>query len=119
MAAWGTFQLPYPSLEEWKGRLTHPPDGTYALVAVADTQVVGMLGLHTFPLQPRRRHAATLGIGVHDNWHSRGVGTALMKAAVELADNWLNLHRLELEVYVDNEPAIGLYRRFGFEVECM
>jgi RimJ/RimL family protein N-acetyltransferase len=27
-------------------------------------------------------------------------------AAIDLADNWLNLHRLELEVYVDNEAAI-------------
>lgn len=38
-------------------------------------------------------------------------------AAVDLADNWLNLLRLELEVYTDNEPAIRLYERFGFERE--
>jgi putative acetyltransferase len=25
--------------------------------------------------------------------------------------------RLELNVYVDNEPAIALYRKFGFEIE--
>ena len=40
-----------------------------------------------------------------------------MQAAVDLADNWLNLSRLELEVYTDNEPAIRLYRKFGFAVE--
>jgi putative acetyltransferase len=36
---------------------------------------------------------------------------------MDLADNWLNLRRLELEVYTDNEPAIRLYERFGFERE--
>jgi putative acetyltransferase len=40
-----------------------------------------------------------------------------MRAAVELADRWLNQTRLELEVYVDNEPAIRLYERYGFERE--
>jgi putative acetyltransferase len=40
-----------------------------------------------------------------------------MRAAIELADRWLNLSRLELTVYADNEPAIKLYRRFAFEIE--
>ena len=40
-----------------------------------------------------------------------------MQAGLDLADNWLNLTRLELEVYSDNEPAIRLYERFGFERE--
>lgn len=113
----GTFQLPYPSLEEWKRRLSQPADGVYLLVGVADGKPVGMLGLHTAPSQPRRRHAATLGMAVHDAWHGRGVGTALMRAAVDLADNWLNLHRLELEVYTDNKPAVSLYQRHGFVIE--
>ena len=33
------------------------------------------------------------------------------------ADNWLNLKRIEITVYVDNKRAIGLYKKFGFEVE--
>ncbi len=36
---------------------------------------------------------------------------------MDLADRWLNLCRLELTVYTDNEPAIKLYRKFAFEVE--
>ena len=38
-------------------------------------------------------------------------------AAVDLSDNWLNLLRLELSVYTDNEPAVRLYTKFGFETE--
>lgn len=116
-AVWGTFQLPFPSLEEWKKRLSQPLEGTYFLVAITNSKAIGMLGLHTAPSQPRRRHAATLGMAVHDDWHGRGVGTALIRAAVDLADHWLNLHRLELQVYTDNEPAVRLYERHGFVIE--
>lgn len=113
----GTLQLPYPSLENWRQRLAVPGDGTYNLVAVVGDRAVGLLGLHTFPNRPRRRHAGTIGMGVHDEWQGKGIGTALMRAGVDLADKWLNLTRLELEVYTDNEPAIRLYERFGFERE--
>lgn len=113
----GTLQLPYPSLEQWRQRLAEPPKGTFNLVAVVSSRVVGMLGLHTFPDAPRRRHAAAIGISVHDEWQGKGIGAALMRAGLDLADNWLNLTRLELEVYTDNEAAIHLYERFGFELE--
>jgi putative acetyltransferase len=45
------------------------------------------------------------------------IGSAMMAALVDVSDNWLNLKRLKLAVYVDNEPAIRLYRKFGFEAE--
>ena len=35
----------------------------------------------------------------------------------QLADRWLNLSRLELHVYIDNEPALRLYKKLGFEIE--
>ena len=56
-------------------------------------------------------------MSVHDEWQGKGIGKSLMDAGLDLADNWLNLTRLELEVYTDNEPAIRLYERFGFERE--
>ena len=40
-----------------------------------------------------------------------------MKAAIELADGWLNYQRLELSVYTDNLAALALYRKFGFVIE--
>jgi putative acetyltransferase len=40
-----------------------------------------------------------------------------MEAALDLADNWLNLTRIELRVYVDNAAGIAPYEKFGFEVE--
>jgi putative acetyltransferase len=116
-AIWGTLQLPFPSLEQWRKRLAEPPEGTFSLVACVADEVIGQIGLHTFPNHPRRRHAGQIGMAVRDDWQGKGAGTALMQAAVDLADKWLNLSRLELDVYVDNEPAIRLYKRFGFQVE--
>ncbi len=56
-------------------------------------------------------------MAVHDQWQQQGIGSALVEAAIDLADQWLNLRRLELTVYTDNVPAIKLYKRVGFENE--
>jgi putative acetyltransferase len=116
-AIWGTLQLPFPSAELWRKRLAEPPEGTFNLVACAENEIIGQLGLYTFPNHPRRRHAGQIGMAVMDDWQGKGAGTALMQAAVDLADKWLNLTRLELDVYTDNEPAIRLYKKFGFVIE--
>ena len=113
----GTLQLPFPSAELWRKRLAEPPEGTFNLLACVEDEIIGHLGLHTFPNHPRRRHAGQIGMAVRDDWHGKGAGTALMGAAVDLADKWLNLMRLELDVYTDNEPAIRLYKKFGFVIE--
>lgn len=110
----GTLQLPYPSREYWLKRITDTSNGSYHLVAVIEGRVIGLLDIHTFPNRPRRRHAGVIGISVADEWQGKGVGGALMRACIDLADNWLNLMRLELEVYSDNEAAIRLYQKFGF-----
>ena len=116
-AAAGTLQLPLQSAEAWRKRLAEPPEGLFLLVACVEGEVVGNLGLETHPNRPRIRHAGSLGMAVRDDWQGKGVGTALMGAALDLADNWLNLRRIELSVYVDNSAAVALYKRFGFEIE--
>ncbi|MBL8260015.1 MAG: GNAT family N-acetyltransferase [Candidatus Competibacteraceae bacterium] len=112
----GTLQVPYPSHELWRKRLSDLEPEARMLVAVADNAVVGHLGLHP-AYRPRRAHAASLGMAVHDAWAGRGIGSALLQHALLLADNWLNLLRLELVVFADNEPAIRLYRKNGFTIE--
>ncbi len=56
-------------------------------------------------------------MGVHDDWQGKGCGSALLEAALDLADNWMDLRRIELQVFADNEPGRRLYERFGFEIE--
>lgn len=45
------------------------------------------------------------------------VGGRLLAAAIDLAENWLNITRLELTVFVDNAAAIALYEKHGFRIE--
>ncbi|HEV8392359.1 MAG TPA: GNAT family N-acetyltransferase [Dongiaceae bacterium] len=111
-----TLQLPFPSAELWRKRLSQNDDTHHTLVATVAGDVVGNLGL-TRLTRARRAHVGELGMGVRDDWQGKGVGSALMQAALDLADNWLGLRRLELRVYADNAPAIALYRKFGFEIE--
>lgn len=111
-----TLQLPYPSLQMWQQRLNALSPATYSLVACIDDEVVGQLTLQ--PIEnPRRRHCATLGMGVDERYRQRGVGRALLAAAVDLCDNWLQVTRLELTVFADNAAALALYRAFDFVLE--
>jgi len=112
----GTLQLPHPSLDLWEKRLTHVPEHVYSYVALYQGEVIGNLGLEVC-VNPRRRHVASLGMGVKDNFAGKGVGSALLQTAVDLCDNWINIKRLELTVYTDNEQAVNLYKKFGFQIE--
>ena len=113
----GTLQMPFPSAEMWRERLSEPPEGLYSLVACVEDEVIGEISLHTSPTRWRMRHVGSIGMAVRDDWQDKGVGTALMEAALDLADNWLDLTRIELRVYTDNAAAVALYEKFAFEVE--
>ncbi len=112
----GTLQLPWRSVEHWRERVAQQTPDRHRLVAVVDARVVGQLDLH-IQQNPRRRHCAAIGMAVHDDYQGQGIGSALMTATIELADNWLGLRRIELSVYTDNAPAVHLYEKFGFVVE--
>ncbi|TPG58855.1 GNAT family N-acetyltransferase [Ewingella americana] len=111
-----TLQLPYPPATLWEGRLATDVPGKFALVACIDGNVVGNITLKVEDVW-RRRHVASFGLGVDTACQGRGVGSQLLAAAIELCDKWLNVKRIELTVYADNDAAIALYKKFGFKLE--
>ena len=116
----GLLQLPYPTEARWRQRLeeqTAPGKLDLHLVALRGEELVGSAGLHPVGPSLRRRHASSLGISVATQAQGQGVGAALMAALLDYADNWGQVLRVELTVYADNERAIRLYQRFGFEQE--
>ena len=116
----GLMQMPFASVETHRARLAEaltPGKLDLSLVAERAGEVVGSAGLHPVGPAVRRRHAMMLGISVIPEAQRQGVGAALMQAMCDYADRWMGVLRIELTVYTDNEPAIALYRKFGFQVE--
>lgn len=111
-----TAQSPYRDAAFWQNFYrARDPQGV-ELVCEIDGRAIGHLGMilnHT----PRRKHVASFGICVHPDFQGRGAGHALVAEMLRLADNWLNLLRIELMVVSDNAPAIALYKKHGFVVE--
>lgn len=107
--------------EERDGIATEPPvdiearaaswtlEGTR--VAVADGVIVGSLHV-----EQSRFGFGEIGMAVARGWRGRGVGSALLSAAIDWARE-RGLHKLSLSVFVHNTAAIALYRKFGFVEE--
>ncbi len=80
-----------------------------------DNEPVGMFKL--IPYRHRTAHVAYLGgLAIHPDYIGQGLGKAIFEPIFELAKNnsWT---RLELGVSVNNERAIALYKKLGFEKE--
>jgi len=93
-------------------RQTIRDPGHALLVLVEDDEVVGCLGLHP----TNAEGVSTLGMAVLAGSRGRGGGGALLDAALGVARE-RGIHKVELEVFCENERAIGLYASRGFAVE--
>jgi len=82
-----------------------------SVVAVADGEIVGMLHVEV-----SRFGFGDVGMLVGRDWRGRGVGPALLQAAIAWGRRE-GLHKLCLEVFPHNTAAITVYHRAGFEAE--
>jgi RimJ/RimL family protein N-acetyltransferase len=86
-------------------------EGDPLLVIEEEGGIIGALGLHS----TEAAGVLSLGMWVLPAHRARGGGRMLMEAA--LAERPEDVHKIELEVWPDNEAAIALYRKLGFEEE--
>jgi ribosomal protein S18 acetylase RimI-like enzyme len=84
-------------------------DGT--IVAVAGGEVLGSIHV-----EASRHGYGEIGMAVARAWRGRGVGSALMAAAIEWA-RMQGLHKLSLGVFAHNAAGLALYRKYGFVEE--
>jgi putative acetyltransferase len=114
---WGTALLPSTTADRWH-KITESwlqDEHMHVFVAEIQGKVVGAVSLHTGT--GRESHVGDIAMAVHDKHQGQGIGKMLMLTVIDLADNWLNLVRLEMDVYTDNERALRLYKYFDFEIE--
>ena len=82
------------------------------LVAKCEEKIVGLASLNRLPR--RMNHRGDLAISVIKSHWNKGVGTELMKNIIDFGrKNAFEI--IELQVRCDNDAAIHLYEKFGFE----
>ncbi len=82
-----------------------------SVVAVAGDRIIGMLHVEV-----SRHGFGEFGMLVAADWRGRGVGSALVRAAIDWARGQ-GLHKLCLEVFAHNAAGIAMYRNCGFVEE--
>ena len=84
-------------------------------IETKDGNHIGEINLHRINPEDRK---AGLGImiGEKDHW-SNGYGTDAINTLLAFAFDEMNLHRVFLHAFADNEHAIGCYQRCGFREE--
>ena len=80
-----------------------------------DGKLIGTVGIHRINWASRNGY---LGIAIFDKgFWNRGIGTEATSLILKYAFEYLNLHKILLEVYEYNERAIRVYEKLGFKRE--
>lgn len=90
-------------------------DDIHYMVAGIDGKVAENLS----PYRGKDHIALVVGLEMtmHDDYQDMDIGSALMTAVMDMADNRLNLKRSELDFYVDTQRAIQRYEPLRFVIE--
>lgn len=84
------------------------------LVAVDDEEVVGTAVFEAYG-RPRLAHRGEISISVKKSMWGNHIGTRFMEEIIYFAKTPAHIEIISLEVRSDNERAISLYKKFGFE----
>lgn len=84
------------------------------LVAEEDQNIVGTANLSTFG-KSRLAHRGEISISIQKSMWGKHIGTRFMEEIIRFAKETAKIEIISLEVRSDNERAIALYKKFGFE----
>lgn len=90
-------------------------NSSFLIIAEDNFEIVGFLSADR-GFANRIKHSAYVVVGILKEYHGQGIGTSLFSKMIEWA-GMSKITRLELTVMTNNERAINLYKKFGFEVE--
>ena len=88
--------------------------GSIMIVAFDEGELIGTGAVSVVSGKPRFAHRREIAISVRKDYWGKGIGTGIMNVLMDFARK-SGTEVLELEVRSDNEAAISLYKKFGFE----
>ena len=88
--------------------------GSVMIVAFDEGELIGTGAVSVVSGKPRFAHRSEIAISVRKDYWGKGIGTGIMNVLMDFARK-SGAEVLELEVRSDNEAAISLYKKFGFE----
>ena len=88
--------------------------GSVMIVAFDEGELIGTGAVSVVSGKPRFAHRSEIAISVRKDYWGKGIGTGIMNILMDFAKK-SGAEVLELEVRSDNEAAISLYKKFGFE----
>ncbi|MDO9182594.1 MAG: GNAT family N-acetyltransferase [Bacteriovorax sp.] len=87
-----------------------------AIVAILNNEIVGLIDFSNGENE-RISHTGDFGMSVDTSVRSLGIGTHLLQALIDWAKSTKKIEKINLRVHSDNEIAIGLYKKMGFDIE--
>ena len=104
-------------IERWTSNIDY--DKVLTIVAVIreknEQRIIGSASL-SFDGREIFKHKAELNITVHDDHQNMGIGTAMLKHLLDIA-RMKKLRKVWLLVNTDNDRAVHIYKKAGFEIE--
>ena len=84
------------------------------LVAENEGEIVGTCCFSSYG-KPRLAHRGEVSISIRKSMWGQHIGTRFMEELMDFARNVAKVEIISLEVRSDNERAVRLYKKFGFE----
>ena len=108
----------FPSVEAEERYLEHMMgcDNGAQIGAYVDGKLIGCAGINCPGVGKRKvLHRCEIGLSIEKKYWDQQIGTRMIEALIELAQR-VGYEQMELEVFTDNERAIHVYKKMGFEI---
>ena len=86
------------------------------LLAEMEGRIVGILDFANGHRQ-RIAHTGEFGISVDKSMRSHGIGSLLLQELIDWAGENKTIERIGLNVHGNNDRAVALYKKMGFQIE--
>jgi RimJ/RimL family protein N-acetyltransferase len=109
------FKMTIDAEEKWIDSHLQKPNHII-LIAEMNSKIVGLLDFSNGHRQ-RIAHTGEFGMSVDKTLRDQGIGSLLLQVLIEWTTQNTTIEKIGLNVHSNNERAIALYKKMGFEVE--